>query len=87
MTEYRKRPVVIDAIENTGTWQDVVDWLDEFELGDAPIPLFRQDDGSIMVQTSEGDMRCNVGDFLIRGVKGEFYPCKPDIFATTYEVA
>lgn len=42
-------------------------------------------DGSLMIRTLEGDMKADLGDFIIKGVKGEFYPCKPDIFAATYE--
>lgn len=41
--------------------------------------------GLLMIRTMEGDMTASVGDYVIRGVQGEFYPCKPDIFAATYE--
>ena len=41
--------------------------------------------GDLMIRTLEGDMRATYGDYLIRGVQGEFYPCKPDIFDATYE--
>ncbi len=41
----------------------------------------------LLIETLEGEMTANVGDWIIRGVKGEFYPCKPDIFAATYEAA
>jgi hypothetical protein len=41
--------------------------------------------GQFLIQTLEGDMHANPGDWIIKGVKGEFYPCKPDIFAATYE--
>ena len=42
-------------------------------------------DGALMIRTLEGDMRATPGDYIIRGISGEFYPCKPDIFAETYE--
>lgn len=42
-------------------------------------------DGLIVIRTLEGDMKVSLGDYVIRGVQGEFYPCKPDIFAATYE--
>lgn len=42
-------------------------------------------DGALMIRTLEGDMRVTYGDYIIRGIQGEFYPCKPDIFAQTYE--
>lgn len=45
----------------------------------------RPDDGALMIRTLEGDMATSPGDYVIRGVAGEFYPCKPDIFAATYE--
>ena len=43
------------------------------------------DTGNLVIRTLEGDMRVSVGDYVIRGVDGEFYPCKPDIFAKTYK--
>lgn len=43
-------------------------------------------DGALMIRTLEGDMRVSPGDYVIRGVQGEFYPCKPNIFAQTYEL-
>ena len=44
-------------------------------------------DGALMIRTLEGDMKVSLGDYIIRGVQGEVYPCKPDIFAATYEAA
>lgn len=88
MAEYRKKPVVVDAIENTGEWDDIQDWLDEFETpDDRPIPFIRMEDGAVLIETIEGQMRADKGDYIIRGLKGEFYPCKPDIFHMTYEEA
>lgn len=90
MAKYRKKPVVIDAIHNHGTWAPIVEWLEgltggfAFPVGMAP-PITRNEDGSLNIATLEGVMRASVGDFVIRGVKNEFYPCKSDIFAATYE--
>lgn len=76
--KYRKRPVEIEA------WQNV---------GGAPMPAWvldevsRTDNGALIIPTLEGNMRAGVGDWIIRGVKGEVYPCKPDIFEMTYEPA
>ena len=78
MTKYRKKPVVIDAMQWTG---DNKDEVLEFIGGDH----WWDQDGPILV-TLEGEMRAEVGDWIIRGVKGEFYPCKPDIFAWTYDL-
>ena len=78
--KYRKKPVVIEAVQFDGT-DESCDWL---------LPQLR--DGSISrsfnklyIKTLEGTMTADVGDWIIKGVNGEFYPCKPDIFAKTYE--
>lgn len=74
--KFRKKPVVIEAEQLTGgTQARVAMWCHGI-----PTP-----DGKIVIATLEGAMTCDVGDWIIRGVKGEFYPCKPDIFAATYE--
>ena len=86
MTKYRKKPVVIEA--------------EQFRLNE-PLPFQRYNPvmfgctcgengvcsrcGRFWVQTLEGPLVVSDGDWIIRGVKGEFYPCKPDIFAATYE--
>ncbi|ANA86436.1 hypothetical protein BH762_gp083 [Gordonia phage OneUp] len=77
--KYRKSPVVIEAMELTGsTFYDVLAWCG----GDVWTT-----DSEIEIQTLEGNMVASLGDFVIRGVAGEFYPCKPDIFRQTYEPA
>lgn len=87
MTKYRKKPVVIEAMELTAeNREEVAAWCGgHFE----PDGVYRMaglvPDGSIDIVTLEGTMTASPGDFIIRGVQGEFYPCKPDIFATTYE--
>ena len=90
MPKFRKKPVTVDAIRNDGEWATVRDWLIELNppfgfafLGTPPIT--RNDDGSLNIATLEGTMRADVGDWIIKGVKGEFYPCKPDIFDAIYE--
>ena len=82
---YRKKPVVIQAVQWTGANVDDVAALagDAWPGEVAPNPPA----DSLVIATLEGEMRCEVGDWLIRGVKGEFYPCKPDIFEATYEPA
>lgn len=92
--KFRKKPIVIDATCNQGTWPPILSWLEElagdkfggfaFQPMKAP-PITRNSDGSLNIATLEGVMRADVGDWIIRGVKGELYPCKPDIFAATYE--
>lgn len=75
---YVKRPVEVEAIQWTG---DNLEELQDF----CRICLYRF--GNLYIQTQEGRMRANLGDWIIQGVAGEFYPCKPDIFEATYEAA
>jgi hypothetical protein len=89
---FRKKPVVIDAVLNDGTWPPIIAWLDQLAPGGrASIPfgyrpaITRNDDGTLNIDTLEGTMRADVGDYVICGVKGELYPCKPDVFDATYE--
>lgn len=77
---FRKRPVEIQAVLWTGYNMDEVWAMDE-----AKTQPFTIDGEAVMIHTLEGVMRCEKGDWIIRGVKGEFYPCKPDIFEATYE--
>lgn len=74
--KYRKKPVVIDAIQFTGNFGE----LEDFVGGDANFK-----NGEMVIATLEGAMRVSLGDWIIKGVKGEFYPCKDDIFALTYD--
>ena len=82
MAKYRKKPVVIEAVKITKEWFD----------GDHPNPLhpigviIDPKRRIVIINTLEGDMVGNEGDWLITGVKGEKYPCKPDIFEKTYEL-
>jgi hypothetical protein len=78
MARYRKKPVVIEALCFDGNFQEI----EEFCGGDAE---FR--DGELVVATLEGALRASPGDWIIKGVKGEFYPCKPEVFEATYEQA
>jgi hypothetical protein len=82
--KYRKKPVVIEARRLT------VFNLEELEAwckGSIKRTCLPAKDRIIHIETLEGVMTANIGDWIIRGVKGEFYPCKPDIFEMTYEVA
>ncbi len=77
--KFRKKPVVIDAVRWTGDMVPVT-----VLVGHDLQPF---GDGALCIHTLEGDHRCDLGDWIIKGVKGELYPCKPDIFAMTYEPA
>ena len=87
MARYRKKPVVIEAVQYEGDFQVIDKWLNDLGYPEDDGPgVWQNDDESIGILTLEGEMRGNVGDWIIRGVKGEFYPCKPDIFEATYEL-
>jgi len=91
MPMFRKKPVVIEAIQ----WDGSIHSADKIEAWSAGKTRCqgRCDGGvnistlkvGIYIATLEGEMRADPGDWIIKGVKGEFYPCKPDIFAKTYE--
>jgi len=89
---YRKKPVVIEAMQFDGRLESAVaiyEWSNPSrDPGKAPVTLERDDGtdpGYLTVETREGNMRAIPGDFIIRGVAGEFYPCKPDIFLASYD--
>jgi len=85
---FRKKPVVIEAMQLDGKTVDVAKWLTEhrqaFRSDTDPFDS-RQD--ILHIPTLEGEMTASPGDWIIKGVQGEFYPCKPDIFDATYEPA
>lgn len=88
--KYQKKPVVIEAIQFNGlNPTEIKDFVGDkceieyigeeaYKLGQAPMAA------RITIHTLEGDMNVSVNDYVIKGVKGEFYPCKPDIFLDTY---
>lgn len=79
MGSYRKKPVVIDAVQWTGdNFDEVYEFTNETCLWD-------EGGLGLIIPTLEGDHLARIGDFIIKGVHGEFYPCKPDIFEKTYE--
>jgi bifunctional ADP-heptose synthase (sugar kinase/adenylyltransferase) len=75
---YRKKPVVIEA-EQYRAASDSLPFVEQDVL------QYDEDKHCQYIQTLEGNMLVSDGDWVIKGVKGEFYPCKPDIFAATYE--
>ena len=81
---YRKKPVVIDAFHFNMESLKELEELREF-LKDAYVDINYLNEGKIYIETLEGTMCANEGDYIIKGVRGEFYPCKPDIFELTYE--
>lgn len=92
MAQFRKKPVVIEAMQfetnndaGDANMNAVCMWANQ---GRQPEATFCWHNGTnIFVSTTEGMMRADVKDWIIKGVKGELYPCKPDIFAATYDPA
>jgi hypothetical protein len=75
---FRKRPVVIEAVQYDGTNHEEIGFFAGMNVS--------LEGGVLFVRTLENRrLEADVGDWIIKGVKGEFYPCKPDIFAATYE--
>ncbi len=83
---FRKKPVVIEAILWDG---DNIQQIKEFMYPAEPVYMagFKNSDDIVGIDTLEGRHVASKGDWIIKGVKGEFYPIKPDIFAETYEAA
>lgn len=91
--KYKKKPVIIEAIQWTGdNLKEVIEftgkhpkfseWFKSFEEYEEHV---KKNESIFKIFTLEGTMEASVGDFIIRGVQGEHYPCKPDIFVATYE--
>ena len=91
MPQFRKKPIVIEAVKvldlirakEADTPSEVPAWVIE-AYGEGTLDIYAID---AEVHTLEGVMTAELDDWIIKGVKGEFYPCKPDIFLTTYEPA
>ena len=77
--KYREKPVIIEAIQWLGT---NLSQIDDFVGG-----RIANKGTTLVIHTLEGNMEASINDYIIKGVNGEFYPCKPDIFAKTYEEA
>lgn len=90
--KYRKKPVIVDALQWDGSdHRGMFEFLDgshrshlatngtHFYIDHSKVT------GGLVIKTLEGEHLANIGDWIIKGVKGEFYPCKPDIFKQTYE--
>ncbi len=91
MPKYRKKPVVVEAVRWTGSNLEEIRNFVGSDLIEECVELFdikrtlKEMLVDIAIDTLEGTMRVDYGDYIIKGVQGEFYPCKPDIFEQTYE--
>ena len=83
MSFFKKKPVVIEARQLThDNLGEINDWINS---NNKNCYLSLDDRPALVIETLEGNHQANIGDWIIKGVKGEFYPCKPDIFEMTYE--
>ena len=90
MPKFRKKPVEIEAVQFTDldSYLAIVAWWKDVDTGTLTADeMFEYRRPIMLLKTLEGTMAANPGDWVIRGVQGEFYPCKPDIFEATYEAA
>ena len=91
--KYTKKPVVVEAVELKNNYNSIVECvefvfnigMDSSSIGEFATVNKVKEDGGFLIPTLEGDMKVSFGDYIIKEVKGEFYPCKPDIFEMTYE--
>lgn len=90
--KYRKKPIVIEAIQIHGNVSEIENFVGNVASVDVSIEDSAWQVGKgtphtiVVVHTLEGDMYATDGDYIIKGVKGEFYPCRQDIFDETYEM-
>lgn len=95
--KYKTKPVEIEAVEWTGqNLEEILTFIQDGKPDFSHLPLtggnvrsgvgYSPVELSIDIPTLEGDMRASKGDYIIKGLKGEFYPCKPDIFKMKYEL-
>jgi DNA-directed RNA polymerase subunit RPC12/RpoP len=87
MAKYRKKPVVVEAVQWTGkNFEELAELIGSLEEGRPERrAVYDELDMTLKIKTLEGVMAANPGDYIIQGVQGELYPCKPDIFEATYE--
>lgn len=82
MEKFRKKPVVIEAVQlNEENFVDITNWIGKDNLADGTDP----DERTIEIVTLEGNHMARLGDWIIQGIAGEYYPCKHDIFVATYD--
>jgi len=90
MPKFRKKPVIIEAMQFDGTAPSAAE-VTKFAGGLATMKRIRDEFGDardydLVIPTLEGDLTASPGDWIIKGIRGEYYPCKPDIFQATYDL-
>ena len=90
MPKYKKKPIVIEAFQMTveilSNPDELPKWfLEAFQLDELQVGSVKVIHGGVNIVTLEGKHRASYDDYIIQGIKGELYPCKPDIFEATYD--
>ena len=85
MAQYRKKPVVIEAIQFNGKNAEEIEQWSNNNVKSGPVSEDTLSRDYLEIETLEGTMTAQPNDYVIKGVNGEFYPCKPDIFEKTYD--
>ena len=84
--KYRKKPVVIEAVQFTDENKDqVLNWCQSIQMN-VTNSWEKEGNPAMLIPTLEGEMTASLGDWIIKGISNELYPCKPDIFEKTYEI-
>lgn len=87
--KYRKKPIVIEAIQWTGdNLQEIIDFIGLQNFTVDYLLCLKDNTAKperLIIDTLEGSMLANIGDYIVKGIKGEYYPCKEDIFKEIYE--
>lgn len=83
--QYVKKPVVIEALQFLDTPERIEELSSFIDDQDVRISYKDPENPKLILQTLEGEIQASVGDYIIKGVQGEFYPCKPNVFEATYE--
>ena len=93
MAKYRKKPVIIEAMQIKNDYESIVNAVEFVEkigmetsiIGTNVTVKAIKENGGLSIETLEGNMKASFGDYIIKGIKGEFHPIKEDIFRETYE--
>ena len=89
--KYKKKPVVVEAIQWTGNTTEIKEFCGNncsYNVDDSAWNVGKgMPHEELVIHTLEGEMKASRNDYIIKGVNGEFYPCKPDVFEKTYELA
>jgi len=85
--KYKKKPVEVEVVQWDGDRKAMLDFCGELVRMDPDESMIAFGDDVLLIKTLEGTMKAELGDYIVRGVNGEYYPVKPDIFHQTYEPA